>query len=368
MSVIEVAIGPGREPGRYRVEVAAHSGEGLRVVLRIDDPALAGLPWEAMYDEALGSYVCRRNQLVRHVGVPSSAAPLPVTAPLRILGIVSSPRGLAPLDVDKEKDQLTRALARVTADGLVELVWSASATWTDLQDTLLSGEWHVMHFIGHGDFDAEHDQGVLALTGEDGRMHLVQASRLVDLLRQAHPVPKLVVLNSCSRSSRARCARMSRSALVRVLSGHQGGAMSVAFAPDSALLASSGNDAMVRLWDPASGMQTQALHDSEREAAAYPGPGRRGFHERRGLQPGRDPGCRGWFPDRAAVGNRERDANGSPARSGRQGVECDVQPGRNPRRVGQRRRDGAGVGLTHQDSGPSGPAHAPPSVLDKDLD
>jgi WD40 repeat protein len=146
--------------------------------------------------EAVGSYVCRRNQLVRHLGVPSAAMPLTVTPPLRILGIVSSPPELAPLDVDKEKEQLTRALAPLYADGLAEVVWAPSANWADLQDMLLGDEWHVVHFTSHGGFDADH--GILALTGEDGRMHLVQASRLVDLLCQAHPVPRLVVLNSCS--------------------------------------------------------------------------------------------------------------------------------------------------------------------------
>jgi hypothetical protein len=59
---------------------------GLRVVLRIDTPALAGLPWEAMYDAAVGGYVCRRDQLIRHVPVASVAAPLTVRPPLRILG------------------------------------------------------------------------------------------------------------------------------------------------------------------------------------------------------------------------------------------------------------------------------------------
>ena len=41
-------------------------------------------------------------------------------------------------------------------------------------------------------------EGVLALTREDGRADLVAAHRLVDLLRQARPMPRLVVLNSCS--------------------------------------------------------------------------------------------------------------------------------------------------------------------------
>jgi len=193
-------LSTGEVAGRYRAAaaVAAERGEGLRVVLRIDDPALAGLPWEAMYDGAGGAYVCRQDQLVRHVPVASVPAPLRVEPPLRILGVVSSPRGLPPLDVDKEQDLLARALARSAAQGLAELHWAPSATWADLQDLLLDREWHVLHFIGHGDFDPGRDEGVLALTREDGRADLVAAHRLVDLLRQARPMPRLVVLNSCS--------------------------------------------------------------------------------------------------------------------------------------------------------------------------
>ena len=66
----------------------------------------------------------------------------------------------------------------------MDVRWAPEATWTTLQDTLLSGEWHAVHFIGHGDFDIERDEGVLALTRDDGRADLVEADRLVDLLRR----------------------------------------------------------------------------------------------------------------------------------------------------------------------------------------
>jgi hypothetical protein len=193
-------LGTGEVAGRYRAAaaVAAERGEGLRLVLRINTPALAGLPWEAMYDQGAGAYVCRHDQLVRHVPVASVPAPLRVRPPLRILGIVSTPRGLPALDVEKEQEQLARALARPASQGLAELHWAPTATWADLQDLLLDGEWHVLHFIGHGDFDPGQDEGVLALVREDGRADLVAAHRMVDLLRQARPMPRLVVLNSCS--------------------------------------------------------------------------------------------------------------------------------------------------------------------------
>jgi hypothetical protein len=110
-------LGTGEVAGRYRAAaaMAALHGERLRVVLRIGTPALAGLPWEAMYDQAAGAYVCRQDQLVRHVPIASVPTPLQVRPPLRILGVVSSPRGLPALDVDKEQDQLASALARPPA-------------------------------------------------------------------------------------------------------------------------------------------------------------------------------------------------------------------------------------------------------------
>ena len=214
-------LGTGEVAGRYRAAaaVAALHGEGLRVVLRIDTPALAGLPWEAMYDQATGAYVCRQDQLVRHVPVASVPAPLRVRPPLRILGVVSSPRGLPALDVEKEQDQLARALARPASQGLAEVHWAPSATWADLQDQLLGGEWHVLHFIGHGDFDSDRDEGVLALEREDGRADLVAAHRLTDLLRQARPMPRLVMLNSCSGAASGASDLFSGTAAALVRGG-----------------------------------------------------------------------------------------------------------------------------------------------------
>jgi hypothetical protein len=193
-------LGAGGVAGCYRASaaVAAERGEELRVVLRIDDPALAGLPWEAMFDAELGTYVCRRDQLVRHVPVASASAPLQVRPPLRILGVASSPRGLPRLDAGKEKDHLARALARPASQGLAEVHWAPDSTWAGLQDMLMDGEWHVLHYIGHGDFDPGQDEGVLALERDDGFADMVSARRLVDLLRQARPMPRLVVLNSCA--------------------------------------------------------------------------------------------------------------------------------------------------------------------------
>jgi WD40 repeat protein len=192
-------LGSGAVAGRYQASaaLAAQRDEGLRVVLRIDAPELAGLPWEAMYDAGTGGYVCRQHELVRYVPVAAVPPPLRVRLPLRVLGVISAPRGLDALDTERERAQLDEALGGLAGAGQAEITW-APATWAGLQETLLAGPWHVLHFIGHGDFDARRDEGVLALTAADGRPDIVEASRLADLLRQARPMPRLVVLNSCS--------------------------------------------------------------------------------------------------------------------------------------------------------------------------
>ncbi len=386
-------LGAGEVAGRYRAAaaVAAERGEGLRVVLRIDDPVLAGLPWEAMYDQAAGAYVCRQDQLVRHVPVASAPAPLRVKPPLRILGVVSSPRGLPALDVDKEQDQLARALARPAGLDLAELHWAPSATWADLQDLLLDREWHVLHFIGHGDFDPERDEGVLALTREDGRADLVAAHRLVDLLRQARPMPRLVVLNSCSGAAAGASDLFSGTAAALVRGGISAVAAmqyeisdpaAVAFARgfyaaiargrgvDDAV--SSGRVAILGTGDRTLEWVTPVLYLRGHDTRLFTLPaavgdaedtGREGTGSSRGGQPGGTVslGAAGRGPHRDSPADRAGARAPQPTcfgpaitpgphpdRPHRLGLRGGVQPGRAAARHHQRRQDRAGVGPGHR--------------------
>ena len=190
--------------GTYRASlgVAQQRGEPLRVVLRLTAPQLAALPWEALFDPEIGAYLCRREPLVRHVPALYTREPLEITPPLRVLGLVSSPRGLPALDVAAEQEHLSEALATLIAEGLIELEWLSQASWEGVQEKLLSNQWHVLHFIGHGDYDVDADQGLIALEGKGGRKDLVEAEQLADLLNEARPTPRLVVLNRALPVSR----------------------------------------------------------------------------------------------------------------------------------------------------------------------
>ena len=215
------ALFSGHVLGTYRASLGAarQRGEPLRVVLRLTAPQLAALPWEALFDTEIEKFICRREPLVRHVPAPYTLKPLEVTPPLRVLGLVASPRGMQPLDVAAEQKQLSEALATPIAGGLIELEWLAHASWDGVHERLLSNQWHVLHFIGHGDYDVDTDQGLIALEGEGGRADPVEAEQLADLLNEARPTPRLVVLNSCSSAQGGTQDLFSGTAAALVRSG-----------------------------------------------------------------------------------------------------------------------------------------------------
>lgn len=194
------ALFTGPVGGMYRASLGAvqQRGQRLRVVLRLTAAELAALPREMLFDPETETYLCRREPLVRHVAAPYTEDPLNVELPLRILGLAASPRDLPDLDVAAEKRNLTTALAGPIGNGQIELTWVEEATWPAVHAQLLAGEWHVLHFIGHGHYDLGKDEGELALVGADGLADMVEASRLADLLAEAKPMPRLVFLNSCS--------------------------------------------------------------------------------------------------------------------------------------------------------------------------
>ncbi|HEY2285699.1 MAG TPA: CHAT domain-containing protein, partial [Streptosporangiaceae bacterium] len=194
------ALFAGPVSGAYRASLGAvTSAEGrLRVGLHITAPELAALPWETMFDPVAGRYVCLDEPLVRRVDAPFAPEPLEVRPPVRILGLVAAPNGLANLDVRAEQANLGRALADAEARGLVQLTWAPDASWRTIHDLLLGHPWHVLHFIGHGAFDARGGEGQLILVGPGGNPDYIEASRLAELLSEADPTPRLVVLNACA--------------------------------------------------------------------------------------------------------------------------------------------------------------------------
>ena len=199
-------------------ERATRSERGLRLRLRIHSPELAALPWEYLFDARPREFLClsRQTPVLRYPELTQPAPPLRVQRPLRILGVIADPSDLPRLNVDQEKERVAQALAPLQAGGDIALTWLAGSTVTDLQRALRRGPWHIFHFVGHGGFDRQADEGVVVLTDEQGRAKPLLATQLARLLGDERAL-RLVVLNACegARSSQRDVFSSAAAILVR---------------------------------------------------------------------------------------------------------------------------------------------------------
>lgn len=182
---------------RGSLRESARRSLGLRLRLRVP-PDLGDVPWEYLYHQELDRFLClsAETPIVRYLETSEPPRVVRVQPPLRILVMISSPSDHPPLDVEGEYARLQHALEGPIGRGQVALDRLEQPTMVALHDRLLDSEVHVFHFIGHGGFDPDHQDGVLVLEEPDGTGELVPGDDLGTVLHDHRPL-RLAVLNSC---------------------------------------------------------------------------------------------------------------------------------------------------------------------------
>ncbi|CAN5841264.1 hypothetical protein BH10CHL1_BH10CHL1_13830 [soil metagenome] len=192
---------------RSSLNIANQQAEqGLRLRLRLSAaPALADWPWEFLYDTSFRRFFAHSatTPIVRYLDLPQRIPPLAVQPPLKILVMLASPRDYGQLDVEGEWRKVQEALADLVERGLVTLTRLEKATLTSLQRQLRREQYHIFHFIGHGGFDQQTQEGVLLLENENGLMRMVAGSYIGALLHD-HRSLRLAVLNACEGARTAQ--------------------------------------------------------------------------------------------------------------------------------------------------------------------
>jgi hypothetical protein len=183
---------------------ADRTGHGLRITLSLTDtPELMDLPWEFLYDEPNFLAISVMTPVVRYLDLPRARRPLEIVPPLRILGMVSSPSDAPELDAPRERANLERALGGLIDAGHVDLRWLEKATLQALLHELRTETPNVFHYVGHGMYDHEVDDGVLLLEDDDGRGRAVSGTTLGTILYDCKSL-RLAVLNACEGARTAR--------------------------------------------------------------------------------------------------------------------------------------------------------------------
>ena len=153
---------------------------------------VASLPWEMMR---------RNNQkpLVVSVNTPvvrafDTAIPIylhPITGKLKILLLVSNPNGTAPLNLGNEKERICRIWDSLENVEYVE----CRPVSENILDALAQDEFHVVHYMGHGDFDSGLG-GQVIMERADGSAQPISGDTFATWL-QDEPL-RLVFLNACN--------------------------------------------------------------------------------------------------------------------------------------------------------------------------
>lgn len=185
---------------RRSLDEVTRRGMGLRIRLRLDKaaPELADWPWEYLRapDRPDPFALSVTTPIVRYIELTEPAKPLVASLPLRILAVTASPGNQRPLEIEQEWARLQRALKPLGERRLIVLERLESATLGLLQARLRGDPVHLLHFIGHGFFDAAANVGGLVFEDGDGGSDIVTASALGLLLHDHEPL-RLVFLNAC---------------------------------------------------------------------------------------------------------------------------------------------------------------------------
>jgi hypothetical protein len=197
---------------RNNLKIASKASppQRLRLHLSFEGNAkdLIHLPWEFLYypDNEFGGFISATSNLVfcRYLPWESGGRPSlePEQGPLKMLVAVCQPDGMPRIVADKVLNALgeleTMEKAGEKAD--VEITKLQQPTRTSLRNKLHEHKPHVLHFIGHGDYDENSGEGSIFLVkGEDNYdPEPLNHKDLIDCFRNAEaPLPRLVFLEMC---------------------------------------------------------------------------------------------------------------------------------------------------------------------------
>lgn len=182
-----------------RVREGDASGLRLRLVMDPGDSTVAevaALPWELLFDPRHHGFLARSpdTPLVRVLPVSTARRLRPGHLPLRVLVAHANPRDTESLDTEEEAREIRDALTAL--DDRVRVEVTEATGPGALLGRLRDGGFHVLHFIGHGDFDASSGQGRLLFGGTTRLANAVSGRTLASMLQGLADL-RLVVLNAC---------------------------------------------------------------------------------------------------------------------------------------------------------------------------
>jgi hypothetical protein len=176
----------------------------LDFVLTSMIPWIAEKPWEFAYDAARASFLATEEiHFVRNVltAVPADLI-APRAGPLRMLVAAAQPVGFGRLSVEQEVSVIRRGFEPLIEAGLAAVEVLARATPGRIHGMLSTQDFDVVHFIGHGTYDDDAQEGSLIFEDERGGQYPLGERSVREILCQRGV--RLVFLNACQTATGGR--------------------------------------------------------------------------------------------------------------------------------------------------------------------
>lgn len=165
----------------------------LRFKFNKNVPELAKWPWEYLYNH---NYFClqRHTPIVRYIEFGEITRALQLNQnqlPLKILFVAANSPRYRQLDLAKELAEIKKTLEGFGDKVKYNTLIDNEATSQNLLQKLEEEKYHVLHFMGHGTFDANEEKGYLQLFDEPLEDEVLK-TWIAD-----HRSLKMVFLNAC---------------------------------------------------------------------------------------------------------------------------------------------------------------------------
>lgn len=183
---------------------ARAQGRKLDLVLTSMISWIAEKPWEFAYDRTRRSFLATEEvHFIRNALAAVPAEKIPARrGPLRILVAAAQPVGFGYLSVAQEEEVIRRGFESLIAAGLAQVQSISRATPRAIQDALSTGQFDIVHFIGHGSFDERTGVGSLIFEDDRGGSFEVGERSLREIF--CGRGVSLVFLNACQSGSGGR--------------------------------------------------------------------------------------------------------------------------------------------------------------------
>ncbi len=180
----------------------------IRLWIDVNAPELHALPWELLYDQGVMLSAAADTPFTRF---------LPVKLPwrgaiegnvIRLLVAIAAPTdiadyGLTPLDIGRERAAFEEIAAGPATDYTLNITYLEPPVTLERLEAALREGYHILHYVGHGAYQATRRQAALYLQDDTGTTHIVGDDALVNMLARQDVRPQLVFLAACQSAVRA---------------------------------------------------------------------------------------------------------------------------------------------------------------------